>query len=167
MSSADRTTLINYLGTSSNWSEYAISGKTVARGAMTLPEFIDGYNRVNDEELTAEYLSVGETSSDGSYTTTVDGYVIKKGNESYNYFISGITEKISSGMQFYIIDSSKAWYMWLASEGMSYDYCVMSVHCDGNVHRSSHGHGYGAICPVVSLTSGILVENEDGKIEIK
>ena len=167
ISTTDRTTLISYLETSSNWNEYAISGKTIARGAMTLPEFVIGYNLVNSEIITIEYLIAGNYSSDHKQAAGADGYVIKKGTGNYSCSISEITEKTNTGMKFYISDDSNADLMWLASESTYSDNSLIRVGCDGTVSADFFNRDNAGVCPVVTLTSNASIVEEEGKLVLK
>ena len=166
----DRKTLISYLETSSNWSEYSVEGKTTARGAMTLPEFVEGYNRVvvESEQLNTEELKEGNlTTEDGTFTGNAEGYVIKKGTGSYDYSVSEITESYND-MKFYISNTtSNTYYMWLTSASAHSSNFVIDVSHVGGVNGGRYDNDIGGICPVVSLTSGVLVENDSGEIEVK
>ena len=163
----NRENLINYLATSSNWSEFAISG-TVARGAMTVEEFIKGYNLVHEdsEKLSLEWLKSGLKSSDNSYTANSDGYVVKKGNGNYSESIGNITE-IYNEMNFYNSDTTKSYYMWLSSKSARGEIYTMYISNGGYVNSYNYDYVSGGLCPVVSLTSASLVENEDGDLIVK
>ena len=161
---SSRTNLINYIGTSSNWNEYAVSGMTTARGAMTIEEFVNGYNLVNTEKLAVEYLASGATSSDGAYTASADGYAIKKGTGNYKAGISGITEAYN-GMKYYNKDTDNAKYMLLASGAAEYDTQVLII--NSSVTRAGYAVASFGICPVVSLTNAKLIKTPNGTLLVQ
>ena len=133
----NRDNLISYIGNEANWSEFVVEGKTTARGAMTLPEFVYGYNLVNEEKLEVTYLTAGKTYPDSTITAIAEGYVIKKGTGSYTTYVSGITQAYK-GMKFYdSITTDKAAAMWLASLSSDDASDVMCVNYGGNVNYFS------------------------------
>lgn len=167
LSKTSRDDLINYIGNKDNFSEYAISGKTQARGAMTLQEFVNGYNLVNDTKLECKYLKAGENYPDNSSkTANADGYIIKKGTENYSTSTKNIQEKYKE-MNFYDENIPRARGIWLASESAFSKTYMMYIPFTGKVDDNMYSNNAYGICPVVSITSGFLVQKTDGTLVVE
>ena len=131
---------MNYMTNVNNWSEFAVEGKTEAKAAMTIKEFVDSYNSVNEEDLEIEELVSGSlTTKDGTFTGKAPGWVVKKAtSDEWNYNIEGINITTNVGevpeMNFCIADYDN--YIaatWLASDSAYATSCLMAV---GGTNRS-------------------------------
>ena len=82
--------------------------------------------------------------------------------------VVGITE-VYNNMKFYIGNRGNAEFMWLASAGAYYSSDGTRVDYGGRVDGGYivSKYGGGGVCPVVSLTSAILVENVEGEIKVQ
>ena len=172
-SSSDRNTLINYLNTESNWSEYAVSGKTTAKGAATIEEFCSSYKL----KYPGTYLEYAKTTAgDTTYIkdgdgAVADGYVLRfneaGGTDSWGYWKDiGTTDDlyIKTGTSY---GSNTIYMYWLASPSAYHTSRVVSAGYNGNVSNNTFGNANGGVRPLVSLTSGVLVENDRGELEVK
>ena len=164
-------TLINYLSTSSNWSEYAVAGKTTAVGAATLEEFCSSYKLTHPEK----YLEcITTTAGDTTYITAgakAVGYVLRF-NEAGVTDVWEYNKDIGTTDTFYIktgtsYGSNTIKAYWLASRSANYVDNVIDVQYFGSVNDNDCSYALGGVRPLVSLTSAVLVENASGEIEVK
>lgn len=170
-STKDRDTLIDYIGNKDNWGEYTIDGKTIARGAMTLPEFVESNNLVNSNKFDIEYLHAGEYSSDNAKKAASDGYAIKiQGKGSYGGYTSDkVLSQSYNGMDFYEPNHPPC-RIWFASQSVNSSSLILSSTCNGSITGESYSQTQnlycGGLCPVVSLTNAKMVESEDGTLVV-
>ena len=165
-SANNRVTLLNYINTISNWSDFvAVTGATVT-GAPTLEQFINSYNRTHREsskETVKEIFIAKETAmSDG-----LDGYYVGKSKNPTTTYISGLDTTEMENL-YVIDDDTNANGYWTASPSAFYPTFVVFVQYNGELYYNGYGNRYMALRPLVSLPSGItLVEQENKTYNIK
>ena len=169
-SSDNRDTLISYLKTPSNWSEYAVSGKTTAVGAPTIEEFCSSYKlKYPEKYLIAKEVDAGNIYN-GSSTAPAYGNVLKFSTEvdtayAYNKSI-GTSDNlyIKTGISYGSNDIYAAWLGSVSAYDSSY---VMHLSYNGYVSSVSCDYDRNVVRPLVSLTSNVQIVDEGGVLMVK
>ena len=170
-SSDNRDTLISYLTSQSNWSEYAVSGKTTAVGAPTVEEFCSSYKlKYPNKYLECKLTTAGSTE----YITSgaaADGYVLRfnedGANDVWTYLKAiGTSDdlyiKIGTSYVTNTVNGS-----WLGSASAYATNDVMTLDHNGDVVRAYYDYTNASARPLVSLTNAVLVEKSDGTIVVE
>ena len=159
----DRTTLLNYINTTSNWSNFvAVSGATVT-GGPTIEQFINSYNRthkVSDEADAKEiHIAQSEAMEDG-----LKGYYIGTSENPQTYWIDELNSDL-----YIIANPILVGGYWLGSASANSS-CVISVSYQGSgsVGQTAYNQLHMGLRPLVTLPTGItLVEQENGTYNIQ
>ena len=167
LSILDRATLLNYINTTSNWSDLvAVTGAT-ATGGPTIEQFIKSYNRThgaNSEENIKEiYIECSETMKDG-----LKGYHVETIENSKGYHIFGLSTTEIENL--YIINNTNMYMYgyWLGSPSARDSSEVINITNDGSISSCNYSIQGQGLRPLVTLPSGItLVEQENGTYNIQ
>ena len=160
----NRITLLNYINTTSNWSDFiAVTGATVT-GAPTIEQFVNSYNRTHgassNEVVKEIFIAKSEKMNDG-----LEGYYVGTIKNPTTLDMDGLNTTEMENL--YVIDGiNKGEAYWLGSPSAS-NSAVLAIGGSGYVYGE---FDYGAIGlrPLVLLPSGItLVEQENGTYNVQ
>ena len=160
-----RITLLNYINTTSNWSEFvAVTGATVT-GGPTIEQFKNSYNRTHgpnsDADVKEIFIAKSEIMSDG-----LEGYYVGTIEDGTGYVKLNQTEMEN----LYIINNTtNAVGYWLGSVSAYYGLGTMIVYHQGDFEEGgSYWDTTTSLRPLVTLPSGItLIEQENGTYNIQ
>ena len=158
-SSDNRDTLINYLTTQSNWSEYAVSGKTTSVGVATIEEFCSSYK----SNYPNKYIEYDGNNVDGYKLRFVEKDVIEEWR--YNEFIGSSNDLYVKTHIYY--GENTIFGAWLGSSSSLTEGAMMGASGDGYVNNINYNLDTIGVRPLVSLTNAVLVEKSDGTIVVE
>ena len=156
--SNDNMQALAYMMDTDVWNTYKTGKADYAIGGPTLEMLAASYNKIHESKKI-------------EYKITENGYDVKwSTDENFDddkWHISGI----STSESLYVLPSyetSGAKTMWLASPSGAGPHYLMHVHSSGDVGAALCGRAAVGFRPIVCLSSGIQMEqNDDGSVSIK
>ena len=150
-----RDVLIEYLLNKDNWSEYAVSGLTIAVGAATGQEFINSYNMVNVDDIEI---------SDSVENARALGYMSKfKSGGEFLYQLPGLIDFNS----LYILPKKGDTIDYrLASKSANYISAMLSVSSTSHLSCPGFESKKSGVRPIVSLESGAKLVQNNSSIKV-
>ena len=166
-SSDNRITLLNYINTASNWSEFvAVTGATVI-GSPTIEQFKNSYNRTHEAASEASIKEIFISQTETEMTDNLKGYYVGTSENPTSTYIDGLNTTEMENL-YVINDNTNANAYRLGSPSVAINDGVMGVACNGRVGSGYYGRDDFALRPLVLLPSGItLVEQENGTYNIQ
>lgn len=162
----NRITLLNYINTTGNWSDFVAVTGAIVTGGPTLEQFKNSYNRTHGESSEATvkeiFIAKSEAMDDG-----LEGYYVGKSENPTTSYISGL--KTTEMENLYVIDdNTNAAAYWLGSPSTNDANGVVIVNYEGYIGGFSCSNGLLGLRPLISLPSRItLVEQENGTYNVQ
>ena len=163
--SGNRIALLNYINTTSNWSDFvAVTGATVT-GGPTLEQFKNSYNRTHgiSSEATVKEIFIAKSApmADG-----LEGFYVGTSENPETIYVSE-SLKTDTDNLYIINDEEKAGKYWLGSPSAANTSFVMNINGSGGVGCGDYYIRDSGLRPLVTLPYGItLVQQANGTYNI-